>query len=434
MKRWIALLAISMMVFAACSAPGDETTEETTADNDTSTEETTAPADRDPLVIGVLMPQTGTVAAPGADLIEGWELYFSENGTTFGGRDVEYIIEDTASNPDTAKQKATQLVEVEGAEIIIPGILANVGNAIADQVKDNPAVLSVTSSSCADDLLQRTPIDRYIRAGGWSCSQTSHVLGDWAAKNGFSNVATACSDYAFGHELCGGFVDVFTTEGGTVDPDNQLWFPLGPQDFATYATQLQDLGVDGAMILPVGASTIDWMQTWSDFGLSDELPLLAGEVVTDQSVLRNMDPDTVIGTISAGHWAEGADVQATKDFVTLFEESTGKIPSYYAAAGWSAAQWIAETLEETGGEFSPELFTDTMKTMTVDTPFGSQSLDDTGNPIFTVYIREVTEREDGKLWNTVIATYEDVDQYWPQSKEDYLAQPVYSRDFQGNNQ
>jgi len=449
-KRLIGLLAMLALIAAACSAPdsgeddtagseteaaddsGDEDSDDSGSDagaDDDADDADSGAGDQDPLLIGVVMPTTGGVAAQGTDFNNGWDLFWEENGTTFGGRDVEYVFEDTASDPDTGVQKTTQLVEVEGADIIIPGLLANVGNAIAASLDGNDDVLQVTATSCADDLLQRTPTPNYVRAGGWSCSQTSHVLGEWAANNGYDNVVTACNDYAFGHELCGGFTDVFKLNGGTVQ--NQLWFPLGSQDFSTYVTQIRDEEPGAAMVLAVGASGLDWVQQWSDFGLTEGLPVLYGEVTTDQSVLRNMDPETVEGAISAGHWAEGGDVPETVAFVESYDAAYGDIPSYYAAGGYASAQWIAETMEETGGDFSPGGFIETMKSMSVDTPFGPQSLDDTGNPIFTVYIRQVEVRDDGRLWNVVIDQVDNVDQYYPRSKDEYLSQPIYSRDFQG---
>jgi len=438
-RRWTILLALLALIAVACGSPDDGDSADDSATTAAAADDSgDTAAEMDPLVIGVVMPTTGGVAAQGTDFNNGWELFFEENGTTFGGRTVEYIYEDTASDPDTGVQKTTQLVEVEGADIIVPGLLANVGNAIAASLDGNNDVLQVTGTSCDDDLLQAggnserpteiTP--NYVRAGGWSCSQVTHVLGQWAAENGYENIVTACNDYDFGHEQCGGFVDVFQESGGAVI--DQLWFPLGSQDFSTYVTQIRDAEPGAAFVMAVGASGLDWVQQWFDFGLTDELPVLYGEVTADQSVVRNMDPDTILGAISAGHWAEGADNPATQAFVEKYEAAYGgDLPSYYSAAGYSSAQWIAETLEATGGEFDAGAFLDQMKTMTVDTPFGPQSLDESGNPILNIYIREIVDRGDGTLWNRVLETYENVDQYWPLSKDEYLEQPPYSRDFQG---
>ncbi|HSL25185.1 MAG TPA: ABC transporter substrate-binding protein, partial [Acidimicrobiia bacterium] len=115
------------------------------------------------------------------------------------------------------------------------------------------------------------------------------------------------------------------------------------------------------------------------------------------------------------------------------DAATGNLPSYYAAATWTAAQYLAAAIEEMGGDISDRLATiETMRGLELVTPFGPSRLDDYGNPILDIYIRQIEVREDGRLWNVVLETYEDIDQFWPKTPEEYLAQPVYSRDFQGN--
>jgi branched-chain amino acid transport system substrate-binding protein len=67
-----------------------------------------------------------------------------------------------------------------------------------------------------------------------------------------------------------------------------------------------------------------------------------------------------------------------------------------------------------------------------DSPLGQPvQLDDYGNPILDVYIREVKRRPDGKLWNVTVETYPQVSQFWKYNPEEYLKQPNYNRDFQG---
>jgi branched-chain amino acid transport system substrate-binding protein len=58
-------------------------------------------------------------------------------------------------------------------------------------------------------------------------------------------------------------------------------------------------------------------------------------------------------------------------------------------------------------------------------------MDDYGNPVYNIYIREVVERPDGKLVNAVIDSYAEVSQFGNLSPEEYLKQPPFSRDFQG---
>ena len=64
----------------------------------------------------------------------------------------------------------------------------------------------------------------------------------------------------------------------------------------------------------------------------------------------------------------------------------------------------------------------------VDTIRGPIKFDEFGNIIGDVYIRKVT-RTDGRLVNSVIKTYPDVSQFWTYDKNEFLKNPVYSRDY-----
>lgn len=445
-KRWLALISVMALVMAACAAPdaADETTTTTGADAAATTTTaaggetptTTAPEASgcdEPIRVGVLQPLTGAIAASGTDAKDGFELYWETNGLEVGGCTIEFRIEDTGGNPDTALQKVDELVQNYGAEIIVGELLANVTTALAERLEDNPDVIFMSPIGSADDMTQRTPYRNFIRAGGWTSSQTSHVLGQWAYDEGYRNVATMCTDYSFGWEMCGGFTQVFTEAGGTIASAQQLWNPLGSTDLGTYVTQISGFQPDGVFVLQVGASVSDFFQNFSDFGLKDEIPILAGEVTADVSNIRNVPVDQVEGLISSGHWAEGRDAPETQEFVELFDGATGRLPSYYAAATWTAAQYIQAAVEALGGDISDkEQLLETMKGLELITPFGPSRLDDYGNPIYDIYIRQVVVREDGRVWNEVIDVYEDIDQFWPKTAEEYLQQPVYTRDFQGN--
>ena len=63
-----------------------------------------------------------------------------------------------------------------------------------------------------------------------------------------------------------------------------------------------------------------------------------------------------------------------------------------------------------------------------DAPRGPMRFDDFGNPIQNVYVRKV-ERVGGRLQNTVIHTFSNVSQFWTYKAEDFLKNPVYSRDY-----
>src|SRR5439155_1712471 len=63
-----------------------------------------------------------------------------------------------------------------------------------------------------------------------------------------------------------------------------------------------------------------------------------------------------------------------------------------------------------------------------DAPRGAVRFDDFGNPIQNIYVRRV-EKAGGRLQNTVIHTFPSVSQFWTYKPEEYLKNPVYSRDY-----
>ena len=63
-----------------------------------------------------------------------------------------------------------------------------------------------------------------------------------------------------------------------------------------------------------------------------------------------------------------------------------------------------------------------------DTCRGPVQFDQYGNVVGNVYIRKVARKE-GRLVNTVIHTYPNVSQFWTYKPDEFLKNPVYSRDW-----
>jgi branched-chain amino acid transport system substrate-binding protein len=389
-----------------------------------------AQAQAGPIKIGLLAPLTGVVASGGKEMVEGVQFYLDQVKSEMGGRKVELVIEDDASNPDTALQKARRLVEQGNCHMLIGNLLANTGLAVANYVKGTgtPYFIPIIA---ADDLTQRQRIKNVIRVAGYSASEFTHPLGDWALKQGYKKIATISQDYTFGHEQCGGLAQVFTEGGGEIV--QQFWHPLNTADFSPYLGQIADLKVDAIFAMETGADATRFIQQYSSFGLKAKTPLLAAMNGTDQSVIRTLGEECE-GIMSPAHFAEGSDNPVTQKFAREYEAKYGKIPSLYGFSMYSGVMWIDAALKKMGGKVEDrEAFIDTvLKTELDGSPLGKAvKLDAYGNPIYDVYIRKVVKRADGKFWNVPVTTYPNVSQFWKYDPETYLKQPPYSRNFQG---
>ncbi len=391
----------------------------------------TARAQSAPIRIGLMAPLTGVAAAGGREIVDGFTMYWAEANNMAGGRKVEILVEDDASNPDTALQKARRLVEQTKVDFLAGNLLANTGLAVANYVKGNgvPYFIPVIA---ANDLTQRARIKNVIRVGGYAASQFSPPLADWALKQGYRRVAMIAQDYTFGHEQCGGFAQAFTEGGGTVI--GQFWHPLNTADYSPYLGQVASLKPDVVFAMETGADSTRLVQQYASFGLKGRIPLLGAQNTIDQSVIRTMGPECE-GIISAAHFAEGADLPATQAFVKAYgARYDNKIPSLYGFTHYIGAMWIAKAINAINGKVEDrDLFLDTvMKTDLPDSPLGKPvRLDAYGNPVYDVFIRRVMRNKDGKYVNAPIGSYPQVSQFWKYDPETFMRQPPYSREFQG---
>ena len=383
-----------------------------------------------PIKIGLMAPLTGVVASGGREIVEGFQMYFETIGNRVAGRAIEVTVEDDASNPDTALQKARRLVEQGQVHFLFGNLLANTGLAVANYVRGTgtPYFIPVIA---ADDLTQRARIPNVIRVAGYSASQFSRPLADWAYKQGYRRAALISQDYTFGHEQCGGFAQKFREMGGQVV--QQYWHPLNTSDFSPYMGQLASAGADVVFAMETGSDATRLIQAYSQFGLKGRIPLLGSMNASDQSVIRTMGAEAE-GIVSAAHFAEGSPNPATQAFVADYERRFQKLPSLYGFSHFSGAMWVVEALKTIGAaaEDRDRLLAAVRATTLTNSPLGAPvSLDRFGNPIYDAFIRRVGRRPDGKLWNAPIATYEKVDQFWGFDPETYMRQPPYSRAFQG---
>lgn len=402
----------AVLAVSACAPPGAGSGDGGNADG--------------PLQAGLLTPLTGTVAGPGADMRDGFLLYLEEHGNKLGGRDVALAVEDSEGNPDAAIQKTRRMVTRDGVDLVVGPLLGNVGLAVGDYMSTTgvPLFYPIPASEA---LLRDKPSTLFL-AGG-TAAQDAHPLGQYAAQQGHKKVLTICSDYTFGHELCGGFVNTFTDHGGEIA--TQLWPPLGTADFGPFIAQMSG-GYDAVYSGVVGADSVKFISSYRSFGLDKFAPLLTSLQPMDESLIPAMGKDP-LGIVSSGHWVEGRADPVTRDFVTAYEQKFRKIPGYYSASGYLAGQWIDKALAGSNGQVgSPEEFLEALSRVDLsETIFGPISLDASGNVIWPEYLRRVEERADGALWNVAEKELGPTGPTWKYDVDAYLKQPPYSRTYQG---
>jgi len=378
-----------------------------------------------PIKLGFLTVKSGALAAGGKQMEEGLRLFLKERNNMVAGRKVELIVADTAGQPAITKTKAQELVEKDKVDVIIGPLAAFEALAIDDYIR-KAQVPVISPSAAAEDLTQRKPNPWFVRAVGTS-AQPSHAMGEYAAKElKYKRIAIVADDFAFGHEIAAGFQRTFEENGGKVV--QKLWSPLNVADYGSYIGQIRP-DVDAVYAAFAGGNGIKFVKQYNEYGLKGKIPLLGAMTTVDEGVLKSMG-DEAVGVVSNGWYTAALDNPNNKRFVQAINKDTKDDPGYYTVGAYGAALMMEQALKTVNGKVEDRnAFMAALRNVHVpNDPRGDVKLDALGNPVMDVYIRKV-ERKNGKLVNTVVKTYPAVTQFWTYEKKDFLANPVYSRDY-----
>jgi branched-chain amino acid transport system substrate-binding protein len=343
--------------------------------------------------------------------------------------DVKLIIEDEQGKGDVAVTKAKKLVLQDKVHMLIGGVLASTGYALAP-VSTELKTMYIPSIPAADDLTQRQLKNfPYLIRTSWSSSQPNHPLGQWACEQGYKKIVTIAADYAFGYETVGGFQKAFEDCGGKII--QKIWPPLGAKDFGPFIPTIK-ADTDAVFSLMVGPMPAQFIKQMRGAGFKK--PIIGGGTSYDEFVLPFMG-DEAIGDVSALHYSAALDTPKNIAFVKAYRTKFNKVPSYYSENNYTTAQWLDEALKKAGGKWpGPEELIKLMVGIKLDAVRGPVSFDDMRNPIQNIYIKKVEKKkmfgyEKDELWNTVTKTYPNVSQFWTYGKDKFLAQPVYDKNF-----
>ena len=384
-----------------------------------------APAQAPAIKVGFITDLTGVAAQAAKDMVNGLTMYLDEIGYQMAGRKVELIVEDSQGRPDVALSKLRKVVEHDRVHLVAGVLFGHLGYALAPKIEEY-RIPGMITTAASDDLTQRLKY-RWVVRTGWSSSQPSHPFGEYAARTlGYRKVAVLASDYAFAWEVVGGFQKTFEESGGQVV--QKLWAPLGAMDLSPYVARIRR-DTDAVFTMIAGASTIQFFKQYQDAGLTGKIPLIGGGPAVDEALLPQMG-DEALGVVTPLIYSAALDTPTNRKFVKEYRAKFGKVPSYFSETNYTSGRWIHEAVKAVGGRVEDrEAFLAALRKVEIpDAVRGPLKLDAHGNPIQTIYIRKVERNKEGELQNTVIVSLPAVSQFWKSSPDEYLRQPLYSRD------
>jgi branched-chain amino acid transport system substrate-binding protein len=375
-----------------------------------------------PIRVGFLTVKTGPLASGGLQMEQGLTVFFKERNNMLAGRPIELHTQDTGGNPAQGRTKTQELVERLKVSVIIGPLAAFEALAIDDYIRSSQTPILTVAG--AEDMTQRKANPWLVRPSSTS-AQPSHPLGEYAAKDmKLRRVACLADDFAFGWENTAGFQRVFEDNGGKVV--QKLFTPLNAPDYGTYIAQLKP-NLDAVYTGHAGSNGFKFIKQLREYG--NKAQILGGFTPVDESLLQQMGDDA-LGAITGNWYSAQLDYPINKRFVAAIQRDYKVDPGVYAAETYLCGEVLEHALKQVKGniEDKPAFMKALRDAKVPETLRGPVSFDEFGNVVGNSYIRKV-ERKDGKLVNAVVKTYPNVSQFWTYKQDEFLKNPVYSRDF-----
>ena len=335
-----------------------------------------------------MLPYTGTYAALGNAITNGFKLAVAQRGGKLGGRELEYFTVDDESDPSKAPENTNKLVQRDKVDVLIGTVHSGVAMGMVKIAREtgtlliipNAGVAAATGELCAPNIF-RTSFTNW---------QTGFPMGKVVADRKLKNAVTITWKYAAGEESTGGFAEGFAKAGGKVV--KELWVPFPQVEFQALLTQIASLKPDAVYTFFAGAGAVKFVKDYAAAGLKGKIPLFGSGFLTD-GVLEAQG-EAAQGLETTLHYGDGLDNPQNRAFRAAYSKAHNAEPDVYAVQGYDTAWLLGAGLEAVGGDTGKkkDLVTAMEKT-TIDSPRGAWKLSKAHNPIQDIYLRKVVGKE-----------------------------------------
>jgi branched-chain amino acid transport system substrate-binding protein len=367
-----------------------------------------------PVKIGLLATLEGPFAAGGADGMRGAELAVKQRGGMVAGRKIEVIKASSNATPDVAVNAVRKLVEQDKVDIVVGPLSGGEGIAVKDYSKTQPQATFINGGSGAQATTLVNPSPNFFRFNTEG-AQWMVGLGKAAMDKGYKRTMVIAEDYAFPYSQVQGFMSEYCKLGGKVP--EKAWVPLGGKDYSSVIAKIPK-DVDALLVVLGGADAVNFLNQYEAAG--GDKPMMGGSITVSQDVLnyRGKRRDSLVGTLSAGPYADTFDGADWKAFVADYQKnypvSAGGYPSpsLFALVYYTNMKAALDGLDAVKGDLSGNhaKYREALSKLELKMPTGTVKLDANRQAIGTTFVTEVVKDAKGELTTKVVRKVDNVEQ------------------------
>jgi branched-chain amino acid transport system substrate-binding protein len=342
--------------------------------------------------VGFMLPYTGTYAALGRAIENGFKLYVKEQGGKLSGREIEYATVDDESEPPKAADNVNKLIKRDNVDVIVGTVHSGVQMAIVKAARDNNTLLIIPNAG-VDDATGPLCAPNIFRVS-FSNSQPGLAMGMVAAQKKYKTAVSITWKYAAGEQSIGGFKETFEKGGGKVV--KELFVPFPNVEFQALLTEIASLKPDCVYTFFAGGGAVKFVKDYAAAGLKDKIPLLGAGFLTDGTL--DAQGAAADGLLTTLHYADNIKTPRNNAFRLAYAKTYDSKADVYAVQGYDSAQLLSIGLKAVNGDLAKRA--DMIKAMAaakIDSPRGAITLSPSHNVIQDFYLRRVENGENNSI-------------------------------------
>ena len=341
---------------------------------------TEAPA-AEPIKIGASLPLTGDFSEPGTAAKLGYELWVEQVNNAGGllGRQVQFVLYDNASDPDTAvadyerlitQDKVDLVVGPFSSRLVIPTseVAAKYGYAFPEPAGGAPDVFNrgltnIFFCQPAPGADQAIPFANYILSLPADVRPTTFAVVSQDDPFNLGVVEAA---------------EKLLTDGGLTSVMKEV-YPPDTKDFSSIAAKVADLDPDLILGGTIFEDTVGQMQAYIEAGYEPRGAFFTTGPSLPKEFSEAMGPATE-GVFSSISWFEASSTETNPEFVAAYHAKYGADPiAEDSANAYTVGQVLQQAIENTQSIDNAKLIAD-MHSATYKTVVGPLSFDELGQP------------------------------------------------------
>jgi branched-chain amino acid transport system substrate-binding protein len=339
----------------------------------------------EPLVIGLMVDQSGALTIYGYELEYGFKLgllyaagidpadYGNDmnaalDAVRIAGRPVRVVVRDNGSNAETAASQARELIEQEGAEFLVGAPSSGVMTGVQRVALDSDVILfaapaaspAITGANFNVNTFRvcRNTFQDFLAFAPYATAELGTNFIILAIDNDFGRASAAAAG-------------VLASAGITFVRE-PIYAPLETTDFTPYLQQVLNSGANAMLPIWAGDGSVTLFQQIAELGVQDQLAVVAA--FNSNNIVAVSDPST-IGNISWIVYHYSFPDNAINDFLVAgYRGVYNDVPDLFSECSFATAQALVAAVEATGGDTLPESLIPVLEGMVFEGPKGTYAI------------------------------------------------------------